>query len=292
MSTTTGTVVPIEPDTDAVIMSKIRRYIKEAPQNSRVLTFTPASAEQVLTEFNVGNRPKKPAKIAEYARDMTNGHWELTGDTVKFSDAERLRDGQNRLMACLRSGVAFTTHVVFGVPDSAFDVMDRGRNRDPSDILAIAGYTDTMNLAAATRWTRMLLTRCVPQRPTYEPQDGLGFLQNNYPDLPTFLTYGRKVADTPTGMASAHVYAFHQKDAVDAAVFADAWATGNHNGKFVPLGRLSQKITDIKLSSSGRIHDGVRSALIVIAWNLFRAGRKGAAKDFDWTPAKTFPVIG
>jgi len=279
--TDTAKVTDIGADSDAVVLAKIKRYIKESPQNSRVLTFTPAVAEQVLLEFNIENRPRKPGKITEYAHDMAHGQWVVTGDTIKFSDAGRLRDGQNRLFACVRSDTPFTTHVVFGIPDTAFDVMDRGRNRDPSDVLAIAGFTDTGNLAAATRWTRMLLTATVPQR----PQD--------YADLPAFLTHGRRVSDTPTGVATGHIYAFHQKSPGDAALFADAWATGNYNGKFVPLGRLSQKLKDLHMSTSGRVHDVVRSALIITAWNLFRANRKGAAKDFEWTRdgKKPFPVI-
>jgi len=288
----TATVTPIGNESEDVALAKIRRYIKESPQNSRVITFTPEASAQILTEFNIDNRPKKPSKIAEYARDMANGLWAVTGDTIKFSNKMRLRDGQNRLMASVRAGVPFTSHVVFGIPDEAFDVMDRGRNRDPSDILAIAGFADTSNLAAATRWTRMLLTGTVPQRPTFEPKDVLVYLQQNYPDLPPFLTHGRKVSDTPTGMAAAHLYAFSKIDPVDAALFGDAWATGTMNGKFVPLGRLATKLADIKKQSSGRIHDVVRSALIIKAWNLYRANRKGSSKDFEWTTGKDFPVIG
>ena len=83
-------------------LESIRKAIHNPPLNSRVFTITPTIA-QALEEFNQGNRPRKPVNIARYANDMAAQHWPLTGDTLKFSDAHRLRDGQNRLAACIRA---------------------------------------------------------------------------------------------------------------------------------------------------------------------------------------------
>src|SRR5260370_32986795 len=117
-------------------LERIRSYVKHAPEHSRVFTITPPIAEGLLLDYNSGNRPKKPKAIARYAEDMAAQRWSVTGDTIKFS--KRLRDGQNRLAACVRSGVPFRTYIVFGIDDDAFDRMDQGRNRSGSDILAIA----------------------------------------------------------------------------------------------------------------------------------------------------------
>ena len=95
---------------------------------------------------------KKPKAIARYADDMAAQRWSLTGDTIKFSNEKRLRDGQNRLAACVRAGAAFSTYIVFGIDDAAFDRMDQGRNRSGSDVLAIAGYSNTAALSGAVRW--------------------------------------------------------------------------------------------------------------------------------------------
>ena len=120
-------------------LDRIRHYIEQPPENSRVMTITPKICAELLV-YNQNNRPEKPKKIAEYANYMMGGKWMLTGDTIKFSNAKLLRDGQNRVKACARAGVPFRTHVVFGIDDEAFDRLDQGKNRNGADVLSIAGY--------------------------------------------------------------------------------------------------------------------------------------------------------
>ena len=69
----------------------------EKPSASLVYV-TPDMAKRWLSK-NTGNRPVKKAKVAQYARDMTEGRWEITGEAVKFAQSGRLIDGQNRLHA-------------------------------------------------------------------------------------------------------------------------------------------------------------------------------------------------
>jgi hypothetical protein len=137
----TANIVAIseEPVDEQKTLERIRRYIDRPPENSKVFTITPTIAEALLRDYNFENRPKKPKAIARYADDMAAQQWSVTGDTIKFSKEKRLRDGQNRLMACVRAGAPFCTYIVFGVDDAAFDRMDQGRNRSGSDVLAIAG---------------------------------------------------------------------------------------------------------------------------------------------------------
>jgi hypothetical protein len=89
---------------------------------------------------------------------MMADEWMLTGDTIKFSDAGLLRDGQNRLRACQRAGVPFRTHIVFGIEDEAFDRLDQGKNRNGADVLSIAGYQYVTALSGAVRWTHLIET--------------------------------------------------------------------------------------------------------------------------------------
>jgi hypothetical protein len=41
----------------------------------------------------------------------------------------------------------------------------------------------------------------------------------------------------------------------------------------------------------GRVHDTVRCALIIIAWNIFLDGRKGSMTRMAWRPGDAFPEI-
>jgi hypothetical protein len=59
----TATIVDIaEPIDQEKTLERIRRYIEQPPENSRVFVITPMIAETILREYNIDNRPKKPEK--------------------------------------------------------------------------------------------------------------------------------------------------------------------------------------------------------------------------------------
>lgn len=133
-------------------ISTLKSLIKNPPQNSRVVEFTPEIAEYILTHLNVNNRPRKTQKIIEYKRDMQNDNWSLTGETVKFGTDGHLKDGQNRLAACMQAGVPFTTHAIFGIDPNTFHHMDTGKNRGADDVLAIMGVTNARKIAQTIKF--------------------------------------------------------------------------------------------------------------------------------------------
>lgn len=277
-------------------MALLRRCVHQPPQNSRVFEIAPEMARTILEDFNTGNRPRKPTKITEYADDMAHGRWELTGDTLKFSDAvpPRLRDGQNRLMACIRSGVPFKTHIVFGIPDSAFDALDKGKNRSGSDILAIAGFGNTTLLAGAIRWVHLIETGRAKQRDTMKPAELLTLARTKYPTLPDHVKQGRVIYEhtgQPISLVVALLYLFNKANEPLAREFATAWETGERGGRFKPIALMQSQVAQLQAASSGRVHDVVRAALIVKAWNLFIRRRKGSAVEMRWRPSDAFPDI-
>ena len=132
-------------------LTNLNDYLKTPPKNSLVLTFTPELAEYVLTNLNLHNRPRKTAKIVQYSKDMANQNWLLTGETIAFGSDGLLKDGQNRLAACIRANTSFDTHVIFGIDPRAFVVMDTGANRSHSDVLAIMGVKNAKRISATIR---------------------------------------------------------------------------------------------------------------------------------------------
>ena len=84
-------------------VKKLKDLVANKPANSVVMTFTPVVAEYILDNMNVGNRPQKPSRIVRYAADMANDKWSVTGESIKFGADGKLKDGQNRLAACVRS---------------------------------------------------------------------------------------------------------------------------------------------------------------------------------------------
>lgn len=280
-------------ESDEQTLRDIRRYVAKPPKTSVVISFHPSVAFAVLQEYNRKNRPAKPGKIGGYKKDMAAGEWALTGDTIKFSDANLLRDGQNRLSACYQSRSTFSTHVVFGIPDDFFDRMDRGKNRDGSDLLAIAGYKNTAWLSGAVRWTHLIQNGRVKQRDTLEPRQTLRLLEDSYPRLVDWIQPARRIyenAAQPPGLVMAMLYAFAEKDADASANFAAAWAAAQWGGRFKPIGTMQSALASFK-EAGGRVHDVMRAAYIVIAWNLYISKRRGRRTDFAWSLADDFPII-
>jgi hypothetical protein len=105
----------------------------------------------VLDKKTERNRPKKHAKIKQYADDLVEGRWSVTGDTIKFGSNGLLRDGHNRLSACLRSGRPLMTHVVFGIDPEVFYRLDIGKNRNGADVFWIAGIPRPAAVASTRR---------------------------------------------------------------------------------------------------------------------------------------------
>lgn len=124
-------------------IATLSELIAHSPTNSRVVEFSSKLAEYVLTKLNLNNRPMKPAKIKKYASDFASGLW-------------MLKDGQNRLSACVRVGQPMISHVVFGIDPQLFARMDIGKNHTGGDVFAIAGISYAGHVAAAVRWLLIL----------------------------------------------------------------------------------------------------------------------------------------
>ena len=105
---------------------------------------TPEVAEKML-KTNIGNRDPKREPLEKAIR---NDEWVLNGATIIFDMAGNLIDGQNRLMACIRSGKPIDTIVVRGISRSAQITMDTGVKRVLADYLKMAGYPNYNALAA------------------------------------------------------------------------------------------------------------------------------------------------
>lgn len=129
----------------------LKQLINNPPDTSRVVEFSPELATYILNELNYKNRPRKTAKIVQYATDMMNGKWLLTGETIAFGSDGFLKDGQNRLAACVRANTPFKTHVMFGIDPMAFAVMDTGANRSHSDVLSIMGVPNAHKVTATLK---------------------------------------------------------------------------------------------------------------------------------------------
>lgn len=117
---------------------------------SMVVMVTPELAEQWLS-VNARNRAVREYKVIEYALDMMDGNWLLTGESIKFSVSGRLLDGQHRLLAVIEAETPVAMFVTRGLPQDTQSVMDTGIRRRAADNLHIHGERNPQTLAAAAR---------------------------------------------------------------------------------------------------------------------------------------------
>ena len=112
------------------------------------VTITPAMASEML-EWNDRNRPLNKTVVKRYAASMKAGRWAFTSQPVTFCP-KGLIDGQHRLAACVESGVAFESLVVFGAREESFAFIDVGARRTAGDIFSINGVANASLMSAAT----------------------------------------------------------------------------------------------------------------------------------------------
>lgn len=109
-------------------------------------------------ERNVShNRGEKRGKIKKYARDMANGNWLITGDTIKITPDERMIDGGQRMRAVLRAHSEYPEFksvrmaFAFGIDAKAMVVTDTGAGRTFADTLMIEDAVNRTQVGSIVR---------------------------------------------------------------------------------------------------------------------------------------------
>ena len=118
---------------------------------SEVVVITPAEAAEILRTKNKVNRAIDRRLVARLAASMKAGEWKVNGECIVFAPDGTLLDGQNRLSAIVKSGVAITTCVMYNVPEDARATMDSGKKRTAADVLRFMGYKNSNIMAPIVR---------------------------------------------------------------------------------------------------------------------------------------------
>ena len=269
----------------------LTELIRNPPENSRIITFTPALADWVLTTLNGANRKPKPARIKRYAEAMANDEWYLTGETIVFSRGRRglMLDGQNRLEACRKSNKRFRTHVVFGIDDAVFAVINTAKARTPSDMFQKQGKPYPAVLAAAVRWLMNYVAEKPMQRLSYSNQELWAYYQKLDENLITKVVEEAHATSKvfPRGALAAHLYLFEQKHPATKRKLTDDLS---HNRR--GAGKLAKVFSDRRKNNMGRVNDIWVNALLVLTWNAYRKGETPTARTLKWDSAeKEYPEI-
>lgn len=270
--------------------AQLMEFIKNPPENSRVIVITPGLAALILKNLNSRNRKLRPTKIKRMGADMGASNWKLTGVPLIFSRGNILLDGQNRLTACVRSGVPFKTHVVFGIADEAFVVIDTGAGRTNPDAMKIDGVPYPEVHAQAVRWLMIRNIDPLQRGLSFTNEEVLDYYRTGVDEESMGRAVKRAIAvhkPLPTGSLAAHLYLFEKSNAKAAARFAQDLADRRGGGL-----KLINKLTALRKQGMGRLHETQSNALIIQAWNAYRAGNAVSMSMLNWNENKEYPTIG
>lgn len=107
----------------------LQRYLGFQPDQMFGDVTISAEMAKVLLIRNKKNRHLSDRVVARYARDMKEGNWVRTSDSISFNFEGFLTDGQHRLTSlALTKDVSITFHVILGVDYSLHQDTGKARN--------------------------------------------------------------------------------------------------------------------------------------------------------------------
>lgn len=118
---------------------------------AEVVSVNPQMAALWLQNNHDNYRKLDDRRVTLYAADMSQHNWALNGEAIIFSANGTLLDGQHRLHAVIRSGVAVLLLVVRGVETDAMHI-DRGMSRSVSQWLRHRNIKNAALIASMSRY--------------------------------------------------------------------------------------------------------------------------------------------
>lgn len=283
-----------------------KKQIKTDGLNVVVMTITPEIAEFWLTSYNHSNRPLKAANVNFLAQQMESGQWiEMSGDTISFDKKSNLNNGQHRLSALVKSGKSFKFVVMVGVDDGAFKVMDTGKNRGGSDVLAIEGYKNSALLSAAIAFVINFEKGKFSDSAKAEKGKGSNKVSNT--DISQFAkTHSTKITkDCELGISYYRsgdklvrsswlvglLFVLSKTDRKLAEKFIFQLATGDRVEYGSSMYWLRHKLYNAKISDTKTIPSRTKLAFIIKTWNSIRLQKPIKKLSFSPSKGERFPKV-
>lgn len=262
----------------ATVTRHAKSVIKFDPKpKASLVEVTPAQAKKWL-DLNTHNRPLRERVVDLYARDMTAGNWQVTGDGVKFAIDGSLLDGQHRLAAVVQAGVTVSLFVIRGLAHDAQEVMDSGVKRQASDALALRGHRHTALLAATARIALTATTQgyqaIVGRSTTFTTSEVAAFVAE-HPEIEEYMAWAQTTArqtDSSPSVVGYAMWRLHQIDPEDATDFFHALGDGIGLEAGDPVLALRRRLAEARRHRE-RIGHGAHLSLIFRTWNARREGK-------------------
>lgn len=235
---------------------------------------TPELAKKYL-ERNKRNRHINKNTVDFYVAQMRQNQWLPTGDPIKFSKKGNLLDGQHRLSAIVQYGHPVDMFVAEGLEDETFKVIDTGKSRSASDVVAMLGVKHATTMAGAVRAIIMFRRGSY-----YDPKKRKAGVSNS--DILDFIHRHKQIQEQVVFVTSLytqfravpasglcmlyHVLSKHNQTKADT--FFSKYATGIDLSAKSPIYALRNRLlSDYQNKSKLTYRD--KLALVVYAWNAY-----------------------
>lgn len=240
---------------------------------------TPELALEMLSH-NHNNRPVIQKWVARLAEEIASGHWQVTGDAIRFDTAGRLIDGQHRLMACVKSKMSIRSLVIRGIEPEATIALDEGVRRNARHVMAIAygiNVTKTVSAAAVAAYQISMHGTCSGWRGSISPRDLKGALDRHGVSVAAIVDAIGKGHDEFSQAALLGTLAIlHHSKPDDALRFASMLRSGANLSEGHPVLTLRDRITRMPSSGGGGARRESISLLTVAAFDAFLRGGQRA----------------
>lgn len=244
----------------------------------REVIVTPDMARKLLDK-NVSNRHLSRRRVDALIEAMRKGEWQYNGDTIRIAKSGRLLDGQHRLSAIERSGIAQKYIIVDNLEDSSFTTIDTGSARNAAQMLGMIGTKNTTAMAAAAKMHLMLAEHGRPIHGSPDKQvthtQVVDFAQDNA-ELSESAKFGmRKWANRYVGPSISTLchYEFGLIDPEKRDRFFEELTSGEFSYQNSPI----KFIRELFIEERGSAYTPDRQkriGLIFKAFNLFRVGKE------------------
>lgn len=270
---------------------------------ARCQLITPELAKWIVDNHTSRNRKLRPGHVKKLAAVMAGGGWGVTGQTITMSRMPvTVVDGHHRFAACVASGEAIRTWMVFGADRDEFVKVDTGKNRTPADTLAALGAFEPGTLATMLKWEHAL-----GRDPTKPEPLGNGYFAQRLADLREggkedlyqgLCSLGRTIAKNTrldprdggvvhnSGQLAALLHMFHKVKPTEAEAFVKALEA---NSKSVAL-PLSKRLAALKVTSN--LGETTRAATVVLAFNHYLEHGNVVASSIKYDADRGFPTVG
>jgi hypothetical protein len=238
--------------------------------------FSPASAKRIIAVSKY-NRQESKAHWMRIARDIQNGKWDHTGETIKFNgnldEPGMLEDGFHRLMAIAESGIGLWMLVATGVPHSAMHKEGSGRPRSLAQRFKIDGEKDAPILAELIKYLTLYRNVGAFSGEVYTASEQYEILDREPGTRPFAAECDRKMPERwlRKGLLACCWYLFAEKDAAVASKFCEQIITGAGLAVGDPAHSYRDWLS--RLDDKNR-KSQVIGATLIDCWCRFRRGER------------------